>query len=73
MVVSTDTHDWVIMKRVNQDLGVPEETQFEATKESFKKFVQLLSVAKNINPHFDTAYNVCYMSEVSYRCVPGRL
>lgn len=67
MVVTQQSHDWVIMGRVNSDLGVPSKTVFRATKESFSEFVRLLNKTSNRNPHFDTAVNVCYMTKFPYR------
>eukprot|EP00892_Ulva_mutabilis_P010954 jgi/Ulvmu1/8230/UM041_0039.1 len=67
MVVSNRSHDWVVMGRVNTDLGMPKHSSFTASRESFSDFVHLLQQASHINPHFDTAVNVCYMTYFPYR------
>jgi Sulfotransferase family len=66
-LVVGDFHDWVILRRVYQDLGLPEDYKFEATAESFQDFVVRLSEASHRNPHFDTAVHICNMATISYR------
>jgi hypothetical protein len=67
MVIKPENHDWVVMQRVNQDLHRHKEEGFEATPESFKEFVVLMSQARKRNQHFDTAVNVCGMTQFPYR------
>ena len=73
MVISPEGHDWVIMQRVNQDLHRHKNDGFEATPESFKEFVVLMTQATKRNQHFDTAVNVCGMSQFPYRCATSNI
>ena len=73
MVISPEGHDWVIMQRVNQDLHRHKNDGFEATPESFKEFVVLMTQATKRNQHFDTAVNVCGMTQFPYRYASSKL
>lgn len=69
VVTAPSSHDWVVMQRVNQDLHRHKNDVFEATPESFREFVLLMTQATKRNQHFDTAVDVCGMSQFPYRYV----